>query len=671
MDAVLDWSFRLLGANEQLAFRRLGIFAAGFSSKAQRRSSVTGSTRTTVPRPWVARRRAARQRRPQRQCDPIPNARDRAHVCPALARRGGRIGRRRGRAALWALERIGPWHPMDRARSGEIEVELDTLRELVPLLRRTQSSRRNSSPAASGATSTRCTSRERTAELAQYAVDLAAPSPARVSLLATLALLHVHDGEVDAARRVVDDAVHASEIAGGPPPWDDVAVERAMGEVELRSGNYDAAAEIARRTLDRELSPRGRGRMLNLLGISSHFLGDAESAAVAFKLELEIASLLADGTGEARRATSPSWRCAAGCRLRRSTRRRASTSPGPGPARLGLAVAHRGGAVDGRRRSVRRALQREGRTSAVRGGRASLDDDLRASQEVLHLAEQRLGGDDSIGRLRRGRADAARRGSLRTAALAEVPRSIHSVPARRLRWLTRTDRMALERIASWSSVVLGARRCCVPPARGTDPQIGRGCRRPRWEPSTSARRTATSCGTAARRESAARRGEIADLPVRCRSYAWRVRSHNRTTCCSHCAVLVLSSAPDLRFANPLAANSEPVPRTVPRQPVPRQPVPRQPVPRQPVPRQPFHANPSRQPFHANPFTPTFHANFAESALTHHVRAPKRRSSAPRECGSTAPARLAAARRRRRRSRRNDGAPTRRSWSSTPASQSRA
>ena len=62
-------------------------------------------------------------------------------------------------------------------------------------------------------------------------------------MLATLALLHVHDGEVDAARRVVDGAVHTSEIAGGPPPWDDVAVERAMGEVELRSGNYDGGAD--------------------------------------------------------------------------------------------------------------------------------------------------------------------------------------------------------------------------------------------------------------------------------------------------------------------------------------------------------------------------------------------------------------------------------------------
>ena len=410
MDAVLDWSFRLLGANEQLAFRRLGIFAAGFSLEGA--AAVIGDGVDPYDGPaavWSLvdaslvsvdlSANATRYRMLETVRTYARRLLDEADESAAVAEG----------LALWALERIGPWHPMDRARSGEIEVELDTLRELVPLL---------APHAVEQAQQLACsigryfytvhTSRERTAELAQYAVDLAAPSPARVSLLATLALLHVHDGEVDAARRVVDDAVHASEIAGGPPPWDDVAVERAMGEVELRSGNYDAAAQIARRTLDRELSPRGRGRMLNLLGISSHFLGDAESAAVAFKRELEIASLLADEhlmaiaegnvaelalrSGDAGTAAVHQAAC---LDLALALGRPASVSQS-------LIVAARLTADADPARAV--ALNAKAERVLSEAGEHLYDDDLRASQEMLHLAEQRLGGDEFHRAVERGHA---------------------------------------------------------------------------------------------------------------------------------------------------------------------------------------------------------------------------------------------------------------------------
>src|SRR5262249_25104612 len=137
-------------------------------------------------------------------------------------------------------------------------------------------------------------SRDHTAELAQYASDLSLPSDAHVAMLSTLALLSVENGDVDGARRAIDTAVRERDVLGGPPGWDDVGIERAMGELALRERDYASAAEIARGALTRELSVRGRNRMYNLLGISAIFGGDATAGADALEQELETARRLGD-----------------------------------------------------------------------------------------------------------------------------------------------------------------------------------------------------------------------------------------------------------------------------------------------------------------------------------------------------------------------------------------
>jgi tetratricopeptide (TPR) repeat protein len=184
---------------------------------------------------------------------------------------------------------------MDRVRCGEIEVEVDNLRALVPLVAQEAEEQAQQLVCSIGQYYFAAhASREGIGELSRYAADMATPSPTRVSLLATLALLHVHHGDVDAARQTLEQAEQVWRDVGAAPIWDEVAVERATGEVALRSGDHAGAAELARRTLGRDLTPRARARMLNLLAIASYFLGDVRRAATAFDEELEVARRLGD-----------------------------------------------------------------------------------------------------------------------------------------------------------------------------------------------------------------------------------------------------------------------------------------------------------------------------------------------------------------------------------------
>jgi predicted ATPase/DNA-binding SARP family transcriptional activator/class 3 adenylate cyclase len=295
MEAVMDWSYRLLTAPEQAMLRRLSVFQSGFSLDAaiEAGADLEGADAahllwTLVDKSLVVVDVTANETR-YRQLETV-----RAYARQMLEDEDGVMGTAR-RVAAWWLERIGPWHRMDRACSGEIEVELDNLRALVPLIAEDAEEQAQQLACSIGhyyyAVHAPC---DATDELARNAADLTSPSPARVSLLATLALLFVHHGDPDAARRVLVDAEQVRQAAGGAPTWDQVAIERASGEVAIRTGDHTAAAELARRALERDLTAPARARMLNLLAIASYFLGDVSGAQVAFTGELEVARQVGD-----------------------------------------------------------------------------------------------------------------------------------------------------------------------------------------------------------------------------------------------------------------------------------------------------------------------------------------------------------------------------------------
>ena len=408
MDAVFNWSFGLLAPDEQTTLPRLGLFGAGFSLESA--AAALGDDVKDVPSAiWgladaslvvvdlVANETRYRMLETVRSC--ARRRLDDAGETDMVAER----------LAAWALERFGPWHPMDRTRSGDLAVELDTLRGLVPLVARAAPEQAQQIACSLGRFFyTINSSRDHTAELAEYASDLSFPSDAHVAMLSTLAILSVEHGDGSGARRAIDAAVREREILGGPPAWDDVGIERAMGELALRERDYSEAAEIARTALARELSLPGRNRMYNLLGIALYFGGDATGSAEALEQELDTARLIGDehriAIAEANVAELALSRGDAATAARHQA---ASLEIGlalgrPTSVAQAMIVAARLVAQT----DPERAAELHAKAEQVLADAGSLlyDEDLRASNEMLDAVQQRLGDRAFSEACERGRA---------------------------------------------------------------------------------------------------------------------------------------------------------------------------------------------------------------------------------------------------------------------------
>jgi predicted ATPase len=295
IEAVVRWSYDLLCQDEQALLRRLSLFRDGFSLDA---AVAAGGDLddvdpaellwSLVDKSLVIVDATANDTR-YRLLETVN-----AWVYRLLLEEGV-AERTATRVARWWLDRVGPWRQLNRTSSGEIATELDNLRALIPLI---------AGEAEHEAQELVCSigrhyyaidaPRDGTADLARFAAELDTPSQARVSLLATLALLLVHHGDLDDAGRALREAESVQRIVGGPPRWDEVAVERASGELAIRTREYARAADLAAAALRRDLGTQARARMLNLLAIASYYLGDTDRAYEASQGELEMACQLGD-----------------------------------------------------------------------------------------------------------------------------------------------------------------------------------------------------------------------------------------------------------------------------------------------------------------------------------------------------------------------------------------
>ena len=298
MEAAIDWSVRLLASDERTALRRLAVFAKDFSLEAATPALADGTGIAGFDVPELVWRLCERSL----VSVDLTGSDSRYRLLETVRAYSWRMLEEQDevagtaeRLALWWVDRLGPWQPMDRLRAGEISDELENLQLLVPLLAAQRQDLAQQLACAIGRYYYALnTPRHSIDELSGYAKTLTSPSSARVSLLTTLANLHVRHGDIASAGAAATAAAGVQTACGGPPPWDDVAVERARGEVAIRSCDYEQAGAIARSALERGLTSRGRARMLNLLGLSSHFAGDDAAAAAAFEQELLIARSLGD-----------------------------------------------------------------------------------------------------------------------------------------------------------------------------------------------------------------------------------------------------------------------------------------------------------------------------------------------------------------------------------------
>ncbi|MEX2080500.1 MAG: hypothetical protein WEC33_02700, partial [Dehalococcoidia bacterium] len=203
-----------------------------------------------------------------------------------MADQAGEIDRVAPAVAAWLLERLGPWGSADRRWLGDVSLELDNLRSLIPLVTGHHPETAQQLACTIGRYRDLVQAfRIGIEEVARFADELPAATPSRVALLTTLADLHLRVGNVGQARAVLEKAA-ALRAEVGAAPWDDAGVEKTTGDIATRTGDVARAAAIATEALERDLAPLSRSRMWNLLGLALVGLGDLEGALAAFSEEL-------------------------------------------------------------------------------------------------------------------------------------------------------------------------------------------------------------------------------------------------------------------------------------------------------------------------------------------------------------------------------------------------
>lgn len=290
VEGVLGWSYRLLGPDEQVAFRRLSVFGASFSLEtAVAAVAVDAIEQADVPQLiWALVDRSLVT------ADLAANE-TRYRLLETMRSYGRRLLDESDETELTAeslahflLERLGPWLPASQQWVGDVSVELANLRSLVPTIHANRQELAQQIACTIGLYHDASHAfREGIEELTRYVDALQEPTATRSSLLSTLAYLHLRTGDVEAAERLVDAAGLLRDEYGAPE-WDEVGVERTRGEVARREGNLSGSVEIARRALERQLGDRGRSRMFNLLGTASAALGDFTTAFDACSRELDL-----------------------------------------------------------------------------------------------------------------------------------------------------------------------------------------------------------------------------------------------------------------------------------------------------------------------------------------------------------------------------------------------
>jgi predicted ATPase len=291
VEALVAWSYGSLTDEERTAFRCLSVFNAGFSidTAAAAIGLGDGDSRKVAPLVWSLVDRSLAQTdltADETRYRLLETMRTYGRDLLAEAEESATVA---GGLADYFLEELGPWLPPDSSWTGKVDLELDNLRGLIPQLQSDRQEAAQQIVCILGRyhNDARHTFRDGIEEISRYAEALPDPSPTRVSLLTTLAYLHLRSGEVDTAHWLVEEA-DAMREKQGVPDWDEVAVDRARGEIARRSGDLTGAVEIARAALKRPLKDRSRSRMQNLLGTTLGALGDLDSAREAFEQELEL-----------------------------------------------------------------------------------------------------------------------------------------------------------------------------------------------------------------------------------------------------------------------------------------------------------------------------------------------------------------------------------------------
>lgn len=299
IDGLLTWSEDLLEEPQRATMRRLSVFAAPFTLTSARVAAsgeddpaddVPEHVWSLVDRSLLFADQSAGETR-YRMLDLVRRFAERRlrdsgeHASAAL-----RVGR------MFEAQ-VGPERPSDHVWVSTVGADLDNLRRVITWLLQ------DATPEAvdvgarlamalvrfhDGVQSYRTGIAEVTAWL-----EMLPTTPARGPILAGVAWLHLRLREVDEAARLAHEAQRVvAEL--GTPDWDDLGVERVLGEIANRSNRPQDALALAEEGLSRAPNPRARARMHSMAGIAWVKLGNLDAAAASFDEELAACRELGD-----------------------------------------------------------------------------------------------------------------------------------------------------------------------------------------------------------------------------------------------------------------------------------------------------------------------------------------------------------------------------------------
>ncbi len=296
VEDLIDWSYQLLTASEQLAFCRLAVFAAGFSGEAAEAAvSDEHVDRYDVPElVWSL------QSKSLVTSDPGAGATryrmletTRAFAARRLAQidEMGDTAARAGRYYMSifgpALRKLDPSAVSDRGR------EIDNLRHLVTVLSS------HDADLAQTIASTIVQQRALTTmdgaleEGLDHLERLPIATPSRARLLLSCARAAAVSGRTDQASELINDAEATAAIVGLPIDADGT-IEFGRGLIAIHRADFGAAHAMALAGLQRATTPSGRSLMFNVLSIASLNMGLNREAREADERCLEIRTEMGD-----------------------------------------------------------------------------------------------------------------------------------------------------------------------------------------------------------------------------------------------------------------------------------------------------------------------------------------------------------------------------------------
>ena len=281
LDDTIEWSYQLLRAEEQLAFRRLGVFGADFGLDAASRAldgdsidapHVAELVWSLVSKSLVGRVPAAGSTR-YRMLETVRS------YSRHLLQQSGECLDVAQRLGHFYLQRFGPQRDnIDSSGLTERAQELDNVRLLIDLFEDETDitdlsqllactvviEQRRAGPRAGFEEGMRLVGRVRRG------------TPAFVALLIEVARLGIEIGDIDAASDLLADA---DRLAGvdGVPDWMDGRIDHQRGIVAIYRGDAAGALSFVLAGLEQTNNPSLQARLWNLHMAASSELGDVDA----------------------------------------------------------------------------------------------------------------------------------------------------------------------------------------------------------------------------------------------------------------------------------------------------------------------------------------------------------------------------------------------------------